>query len=92
MKTIVKDFRRNKLLKGKRSRHESALYGPKHEDLRDLIKIVENAEDIEEPTHSINTMASTVPCRFCNKMGHEWNSCRDRLNTPYCNNCGEIWP
>ncbi|GBP02075.1 hypothetical protein EVAR_102529_1 [Eumeta japonica] len=22
-------------------------------------------------------------------MGHEWNSCRDRLNTPYCNNCGE---
>ncbi|GBP17165.1 hypothetical protein EVAR_70446_1 [Eumeta japonica] len=88
---IVKDFRRittRSFLKGLRDHAMKARFmGQEHED---LIKIVENAEEIfEEPTHSINTMASAVPCRFCNKMGHEWNSCRDRLNTPYCNNCGE---
>lgn len=92
--TMEADFKRitvRSFIKGLRDQTLKARFvGQEQEELSSLIKIVEDAEELfGEPTHALNAISLTEPCSFCNKQGHERISCRTRLNTPYCTNCGK---
>lgn len=91
-RTILEDFKRiavKGFIKGLRDQAlRTRFVGNEGEELKNLIEIVESAEQLFGPHMGINTVTSTTPCSFCKQEGHNRANYEKRLNTPYCVNCG----
>lgn len=91
---MIKDLQRltvKSFIRGLRDQTlKSRFIGQEREELTTLLTMVEEAEELFGETYgTINTISETTTCSFCRKPGHERANCKERMNTPYCTNCGK---